>query len=549
MENQIKIFLEQSANLGAQGEIEQSEKLAEQAEALRVQKETLIAQTDNGLVNSNLAQKEVCDICGAWKITNDNDKRAQTHLEGKIHQGFQFLRDEIIRLKERKNAVKAILKKIDKEKERKRHQKSKSRSRSKNNKKGYSSRGRTDRSDSRGRKSNKESKDVLHADLEMAIRKRKRIDFDEGKTQFLLTTNLVARGIDFNNVSVVINCDVPIHIKKRGQNDSGPIKPEQIDTETYIHRVGRAGRADKKGVALTLSNQPGEESIITEGAKFDITIISKYEKQEIFDHLKNCISHNQEVINQKKGEYSSKKWSDLLLSQPVIEKMQKSGFAKPRAAQAIAVPKIINYQADNKNVYSLMSIYGFPNGRGKTFCFLLPVAEKYDSNLQSHVTFKINSGPKKGQDGYKWMPQVVILAHSKELCLQIGKQLSLCMPDEKKYEISYLFADTDTKDIKGSVCIGTPGYVEKIMKSLDFKNLKFLILDEADEVIHSQTKNVKDIVDKTFKAIVDNNLKNTQVLLFSATFDQKDFEVLEDVVDDSDYNKDKINIETHWDIV
>jgi superfamily II DNA/RNA helicase len=78
------------------------------------------------------------------------------------------------------------------------------------------------------------------------------------------------------------------------------------------------------------------------------------------------------------------------------------------------------------------------------------------------------------------------------------------MPENKKFEISYLFADTDTKNIKGSICIGTPGYLEKIMKSLDFKYLKFLILDEADEVIHSQTKPVKDIVDKTFKAIVDH---------------------------------------------
>ena len=76
------------------------------------------------------------------------------------------------------------------------------------------------------------------------------------------------------------------------------------------------------------------------------------------------------------------------------------------------------------------------------------------------------------------------------------------MPSSKKYEISYLFADTDTKSIKGSICIGTPGYLEKVMKSLDLRNLKFLILDEADEVISTQTEHLKDIMDKICKAIV-----------------------------------------------
>ncbi len=59
-------------------------------------------------------------------------------------------------------------------------------------------------------------------------------EFREGKTRILLTTDLLARGIDIPLVNLVINYDLP------------PSK------ENYIHRIGRCGRFDKKGVAITL---------------------------------------------------------------------------------------------------------------------------------------------------------------------------------------------------------------------------------------------------------------------------------------------------------
>lgn len=48
----------------------------------------------------------VCDVCGAYQTTSEYDKRRLIHLEGKIHQGFKFFREEIVRLKERKEVVK-----------------------------------------------------------------------------------------------------------------------------------------------------------------------------------------------------------------------------------------------------------------------------------------------------------------------------------------------------------------------------------------------------------------------------------------------------------
>jgi len=59
-------------------------------------------------------------------------------------------------------------------------------------------------------------------------------DFRSGKTRILLSTDLLARGIDIQQLSLVINYDLP------------------REKETYIHRIGRSGRYGRKGVAINL---------------------------------------------------------------------------------------------------------------------------------------------------------------------------------------------------------------------------------------------------------------------------------------------------------
>lgn len=59
-------------------------------------------------------------------------------------------------------------------------------------------------------------------------------EFRDGKTRILLTTDLLARGIDIPLVNLVINYDLP------------------INKESYIHRIGRCGRFNKKGVSITM---------------------------------------------------------------------------------------------------------------------------------------------------------------------------------------------------------------------------------------------------------------------------------------------------------
>ncbi len=74
----------------------------------------------------------------------------------------------------------------------------------------------------------------IHGKLNQKEREEIIKEFRNGKTRILLTTDLLARGIDIPLVNLVINYDLP------------------INKETYIHRIGRCGRFDKKGVAITM---------------------------------------------------------------------------------------------------------------------------------------------------------------------------------------------------------------------------------------------------------------------------------------------------------
>ena len=74
---------------------------------------------------------------------------------------------------------------------------------------------------------------AMHSDLEQEQREAVMLDFKNGKTDILVATDIVARGIDIDDIGLVINYDVP------------------HDPEDYIHRIGRTARANADGVAIT----------------------------------------------------------------------------------------------------------------------------------------------------------------------------------------------------------------------------------------------------------------------------------------------------------
>ena len=76
--------------------------------------------------------------------------------------------------------------------------------------------------------------DALHGDLSQQQRDRVMKRFRDGKSELLVATDVAARGLDINNVTHVINFDIP------------------QDPVSYVHRIGRTGRVGRKGQAITL---------------------------------------------------------------------------------------------------------------------------------------------------------------------------------------------------------------------------------------------------------------------------------------------------------
>lgn len=77
----------------------------------------------------------------------------------------------------------------------------------------------------------------IHSGFEQSEREQILLDFRNGKHKVLIATDIVSRGIDIDDIDLIINFDIP---------------PE---AEDYVHRVGRTARAEREGLAISLINQ------------------------------------------------------------------------------------------------------------------------------------------------------------------------------------------------------------------------------------------------------------------------------------------------------
>lgn len=105
--------------------------------------------------------------------------------------------------------------------------------------------------------------------------------FQDGSYRALIATDIIARGLDISEVSHVINFDVP------------------DVPESYIHRIGRTGRADKKGISITFASPREDEfrTAIESLMKFKIPVIPNPEGLEISDVLTRDEMPNNETRN------------------------------------------------------------------------------------------------------------------------------------------------------------------------------------------------------------------------------------------------------------
>ena len=92
--------------------------------------------------------------------------------------------------------------------------------------------------------------DCIHGDVRQSQREKTMQRYRDGKLQVLIATDVASRGIDVDDVDCVVNFDVP------------------EENEYYVHRIGRTGRAKRKGVAWSIIGNFPEKAKLDEIAKF-----------------------------------------------------------------------------------------------------------------------------------------------------------------------------------------------------------------------------------------------------------------------------------------
>lgn len=96
--------------------------------------------------------------------------------------------------------------------------------------------------------------EYIHGEMEPAERKKRMADFRSGMVRILIATDILARGIDVQTVSVVINYEMP------------------TNRENYFHRIGRTGRYGRKGVSINLISSDEVEMMRDIEKHYSITI-------------------------------------------------------------------------------------------------------------------------------------------------------------------------------------------------------------------------------------------------------------------------------------
>lgn len=136
---------------------------------------------------------------------------------------------------------------------------------------------------------------AIHGNKSQSAREAALKDFRNGKINILVATDIAARGIDITNITHVINYDMP------------------QDPESYVHRIGRTGRAGKSGVAISFYDSSEKELLkaVEKTIKYKIPIDPTHPLRDIDpDQLKaakagkNMINQNSKPKNNQKNKHS-----------------------------------------------------------------------------------------------------------------------------------------------------------------------------------------------------------------------------------------------------
>ena len=183
-------------------------------------------------------------------------------------------------------------------------------------------------------------------------------------------------------------------------------------------------------------------------------------------------------------------FSEIGLNNNILKAITDLGFETPTPIQQEAIPFVL---AEETDLIALAQ-----TGTGKTAAFGLPIIQKInDSRNQT---------------------QSIILCPTRELCLQITKDLETYSKYMKKLKVTAVYGGANIQtqiralNSGSQIVVGTPGRVIDLInrKKLKLKDIEFVVLDEADEMLNMGFKDDLD-------TILAETPEEKQTLLFSAT--------------------------------
>lgn len=188
------------------------------------------------------------------------------------------------------------------------------------------------------------------------------------------------------------------------------------------------------------------------------------------------------------------RFNELNLSREVLQAIEEMGFVNPSEVQEGTIPEIL----DGHDLLAQAQ-----TGTGKTASFGIPMIEKIvDNNYESL--------------------QALVLVPTRELARQVSDELQKLAKHKKFIKVLAIYGGADMgkqlRELKrgASIVVGTPGRIMDHMKrkTIDLSDLKFLVLDEADEMFDMGFRD-------DMKTIIEKTNDDRQTLFFSATFDNE----------------------------
>lgn len=189
---------------------------------------------------------------------------------------------------------------------------------------------------------------AIHGNKSQSARELALLKFKTKKIQVLVATDIASRGIDINDLELVINYDLP------------------DVPETYIHRIGRTGRAGKDGVALTFCN-PEEANLLSSIEKhikfnLEVDIDHIYDCSKEFARLKN-INVDKNTSNLKRTTRNRGSNSKVLrVTRKENTEIVKPGYKK-RSEDSSSNGKNRQYKKTNKSLESSFNNKSFSKSK------------------------------------------------------------------------------------------------------------------------------------------------------------------------------------------